>query len=159
MRNLYLILSLLLATSASAETITGRVVSIADGDTVTILDSSNTQHKIRLAQIDAPETGHGRNKPAQPYGEKSKAALADFVFQKTVDADCQTKDRYGREVCKILLNGLDVNLEQVKNGMAWVYVKYAREQQYFEAEATVKEKRIGLWADSDPIAPWEYRHK
>lgn len=132
---------------------------MADGDTITILDSSNTQHKIRLAQIDAPEIGHGKNKPAMPYGEKSKAALGNLVENQVVEAECQTKDRYGREVCKILVNGMDVNLEQVKNGMAWVYTKYAREQTYFEAEATAKTKRIGLWADSDPIAPWEFRHR
>jgi len=153
-----LILSLLLATTANAETLSGRVVSIADGDTVTMLDSSNTQHKIRLAQIDAPETGHGKNKPAQPYGEKSKAALSELVFQQTVEAQCQTKDRYGRLVCKILVNGTDANLEQVKNGWAWVYTKYARESSYFEAEATAKAKRIGLWADNEPVPPWEYRH-
>lgn len=132
---------------------------MADGDTITILDSANTQHKIRLAQIDAPEIGHGKNKPGMPFGEKSKAALSTLVANQTVEAQCQTKDRYGRLVCKILVGGTDANLEQVKNGWAWVYVKYAKESAYFEAEATAKANRIGLWADSDPEAPWEYRHK
>lgn len=154
-----LIFSILLATTATAETLSGRVVGVADGDTITILDSSNNQHKIRLSQIDAPEVGHGKNKPAMPFGEKSKAALSNLVANQTVEAQCETKDRYGRLVCKILVGGTDANLEQVKNGMAWVYVKYAKERIYFEAETEAKTKRLGLWADSDPIAPWEFRHR
>jgi len=154
-----LALLLLIATTTHAEVMTGRVVGVADGDTLTLLDSSNAQHKIRLAQIDAPEIGHGKNKPAQPFGERSKTALSNLVFQQTVEADCDTKDRYGRLICKIMLNGLNVNLEQVKNGWAWVYVKYAKEASYFEAEEQAKAKRIGLWTDSEPVAPWEFRHK
>jgi len=158
-RYLLLLAFSIFSETSFAETLSGRVVSVADGDTITVLDSSNTQHKIRLAQIDAPEVGHGKNKTAMAYGEKSKTALSNLVFQQVVEAECQTKDRYGRLVCKILVNGIDANLQQVKNGMAWVYVKYSKEASYYEAEATAKEKRIGLWADSDPIPPWEYRHK
>ena len=83
------------------------VVSVADGDTITVLDTSQTQHKIRLGGIDAPEK-------AQPYGKQSKQSLSDMVFGKTVTVDTGKTDRYGREVGKILVDGMDANLEQLK---------------------------------------------
>lgn len=86
------------------ETITGRVLGIADGDTLTLLDSANHQHKIRLAGIDAPEK-------AQPFGDRSKASLSRLVFDKTVSAECTKLDRYQRKICVIFDGGRDVNLE------------------------------------------------
>lgn len=104
-----------------AATITGRVVGVADGDTVTVLDTSNTQHKIRLSGIDAPEK-------KQAFGMRSKQSLSDLVFDKQVAVETDKKDRYGREVGKILLTGQDVNLEQITRGFSWHYKAYAREQ-------------------------------
>src|SRR5262245_9242443 len=92
----------------------GRVVAISDGDTITVLDDSKTQHKIRIAGIDAPEKG-------QPFGERSKRNLSALAFQKTVEARCHKKDRYGREVCTVYLAGRDLGLEQIRTGMAWHY--------------------------------------
>jgi endonuclease YncB( thermonuclease family) len=143
---------------ASAETINGRVVGVADGDTVTVLDPANRQHKIRLAGIDAPEK-------AQPFGQRSKASLSNMVFGRQVIAECGKMDRYRREVCKIIVNGVDANLEQVKAGMAWWYRKYAKEQQaedraaYEKAEAEAQAGRRGLWSDPKPMPPWEWRHR
>ena len=106
---------------ANAETITGRVVGVADGDTVTVLDAEKVQHKIRLAGIDAPEK-------SQAFGSRSKESLSDLTFDKTVTVETSKRDRYGREVGKILVNGRDVNLVQVERGMAWHYRAYDREQ-------------------------------
>lgn len=102
--------------------ITGKVVSVADGDTITVLDADKTQHKIRLNGIDAPEK-------AQPFGQLSKQSLSDLVFGKTVQIDANKVDRYGREVGKVLVDGVDTNLEQVRRGLAWHYKAYQREQQ------------------------------
>lgn len=143
---------------AHAETIRGKVVGVADGDTVTLLDDAKRQHKIRLSGIDAPEK-------KQAFGQRSKESLSDLVFAKTVDVETDKVDRYGRQVGKIWINGVDANLEQVKRGMAWHYKQYAREQSkkdqrdYAEAEVEAREARRGLWVDASPIAPWDFRHK
>lgn len=147
----------LVAHCACADTIQGRVVAIADGDTVTVLDRSNQQHKIRLAGIDAPEK-------AQPFGQRSKEHLSSLVFDRQVTAECGKRDRYRREVCKILIDGVDANLEQVTAGVAWWYRAYAKEQSaddqaaYEKAEKAATDARLGLWRDASPVAPWEWRH-
>ena len=108
---------LCLALHTFAATIEGRVVGVADGDTITVLDTGKVQHKIRLAGIDAPEK-------AQPYGQTSKRSLSDLVYGKTVTVDTDKTDRYGREVGKVLVDGVDTNLEQVRRGLAWHYKAY-----------------------------------
>jgi len=149
--------SVTLTTSlASAETLSGRVVSITDGDTVILLDKTHQQYKIRLAAIDAPEK-------AQPFGQKSKTNLSALIFNKDITAVCSKRDRYGRLICKVLLGVSDVNLEQIKAGMAWHYRKYAKEQtsqdreNYEIAEFNAKLRRLGLWNDKNPIPPWDWR--
>lgn len=143
-------------TPAGQTNITGRVVRIADGDTLTVLDALNTQHRIRLQGIDAPESH-------QAFGTQSKKNLSDLVFDKEVNAVCDKTDQYGREVCKIVLDGRDVNLEQVKAGMAWHYKDYQREQSledrelYARAETEARAARRGLWADANPREPSEFR--
>jgi endonuclease YncB( thermonuclease family) len=153
-----LLTTLLFSQLALADTITGKVVSVADGDTVTILDEQHQQHRIRFAQIDAPETAHGKNKPAQAFGEKSKQSMADMVFGKIVKADCATTDRYGRSVCKVFVDGLDTNLEQVKRGMAMVYRQYAHDVAYYRAEDEAKAAHRGVWSETNPTPPWQWRH-
>lgn len=151
------ILLLLLAVSAHAETIAGRVVAIADGDTLTVLDALNQQHKIRLAGIDAPEK-------AQAFGDRSKQNLSAIVFNRTVSVEWDKQDRYGRTVGKVIVNGVDANLEQIKAGMAWWYEKYRKEQSatdqriYEQTELQAKAQRVGLWRDANPTPPWEFRH-
>lgn len=144
---------------AAPSVLDGRVVGIQDGDTLTLLDAGRIQHRIRLASIDAPEIGHGTKKPGQPYGLRSKQSLSDLVFGRDVRAECETEDRYGRKVCTIMVGSLNANLEQVRLGMAMVYRKYARDQAYFAAEGETREARRGLWADTNPIPPWEWRHR
>lgn len=92
----------------------GKIVGIADGDTATVIDDSNTQHKIRLMGIDAPEK-------SQAFGQNSKRNLSDLIFGKIVVVQVIKRDRYNREVAKVLLDGKDVNLQQVKDGFAWHY--------------------------------------
>lgn len=149
---------LLLALVAKAETITGRVVAIADGDTVTVLDATKTQHRIRLAGIDAPEK-------AQAFGQRSKESLSDLVFNQEVTVETTKRDRYGRSVGTVMVNGLDANLEQIKRGMAWHYKAYAREQtlqereNYRQAQEASQAARRGLWQDAQPVPPWEWRKR
>lgn len=141
-----------------AETISGIVVGISDGDTVTLLDANRQQYKIRLKGIDAPESH-------QPFGQKSKTNLSAMVFNKDVVAECGKREKYRREICKIIVNGMDANLEQVKAGMAWHYKQYAKEQSsqdredYEVAEFNAKIRRLGLWNDKNPVPPWEWRRK
>lgn len=153
---IYVIALLSFCFSLEAATLQGKVVSVADGDTITVLDSQKTQHKIRLQGIDAPER-------AQAFGNKSKQSLHEMVHGKQVTVDYQKKDKYGRVVGKILLNSTDVCLEQLKRGMAWHYKQYANEQPkedqetYSLAEQQAKTELKGLWKDKQPVPPWEFR--
>jgi micrococcal nuclease len=130
--------------------IAGEVVAIADGDTLTILDESRTQHKIRLAGIDAPEK-------AQAFGTKSRENLAAKVFRQTVRIEVIDVDRYHREVGRIYLADRFINMEMVRDGFAWRYVQYDKPGEFTDAEADAREHRRGLWADADPIPPWQWR--
>lgn len=153
-----ILLLLLLAIPAKADTLLGSIVAITDGDTLKLLDAQKQEHKIRLAGIDAPEK-------TQAYGSKSTSNLGRLAFNKEAQADCPKKDRYGREVCKVYVGGQDVGLQQVVDGMAWWYRKYAKEQThedqgaYEQAESMAKLRRLGLWADTSPLPPWEFRHR
>ena len=130
----------------------GRVVAVIDGDTITVLDLYRRQHRIRLYQIDAPEKG-------QDYGAAAKRSLAELIFRREVAVQSVTTDRYQRMVGTVYLDGGDVNLEQVRRGMAWVYRKYARDSNYLAVEQNARSDRIGLWAKSKPVPPWEFRHE
>lgn len=158
--NIQAISIILLAASfpvGAATTITGRVVGISDGDTLTLLDGNNTQHKIRLGQIDAPEVGHGRGKPPQAFGERSRQSLSDLVFGQQVTAACDGQS-YERLVCQVTVGSMNVNMEQVRRGMAWAYPKYVRDPAFYRDHDQARINRVGLWADAKPIPPWEWRH-
>ncbi len=151
-----LVLLWLCACTVQADTLNGKVVKITDGDTLVVLDNTMTQHKIRLSGIDAPET-------SQPFGQRSKEALSALVAGQQVEVDWHKRDRYQRIVGKVIARGKDVNLAQVRSGMAWWYRKYANEQSrvdqglYEVAEAKAMKDRVGLWSDKNPIPPWEWR--
>lgn len=146
-----LMVALGLPSQASAATLVGKVVGVSDGDTLTVLSSDYQQVTVRLAQIDAPEK-------RQDFGQAAKQALAEQVYQQTVNVDYQERDKYGRVVGKVLLNGTDINLEQLKRGMAWVYRQYATDPAYFAAETQAQQAALGLWSQANPIPPWEFRH-
>ena len=134
----------------------GTVVSIADGDTLTLLDASKTQYRIRLDGIDAPER-------TQPHGQRARQSLAALAHGRAASANCPKVDRYGRAVCRVVVDGVDIGLEQIRRGYAWHYVKYAHEQraidreQYARAESDARLASAGLWSFSDPVPPWNYR--
>ncbi|MBA3056329.1 MAG: thermonuclease family protein [Gammaproteobacteria bacterium] len=151
---------------AGAEVLSGRVVGISDGDTITVLDDAKVQHKIRVAGVDAPEK-------KQAFGQVSKENLSRLVFDKEVDIEWTKRDRYKRIVGKVLVASpccssacsrtFDAGLSQVSAGLAWWYRKYAKEQsaddlpKYEKAELGAQSRRQGLWGDKSPIAPWDWR--
>lgn len=145
-----------LASPAFAATLTGTVVRVVDGDTVTVLDASKTQHRIRLAGIDAPERG-------QPFGEASRKHLGSLVAGMRVTVEWYKRDRYGRIVGKVMQGATDALLDQIRAGMAWHYKKYEREQSaedqrlYAGAEVTARNRRFGLWVEDRAAPPWEWR--
>ena len=132
-----------------AEELAGRIVRVSDGDTVTVLDAGKTQHKIRLLDIDAPES-------SQAYGQKSKDLLASLIAGKDVRVVYSEKDQYGRVLGTIFLGDENVNLKMVEAGMAWRY-HYSKNPRYGAAEQAARAARKGLWADRDPIDPWAFR--
>ena len=142
-------LALVLSFSAWAD-FTGNVVGVADGDTITVL-RGREQIKVRLAEIDAPEK-------AQPFGNKSKQALSALVYGKAVLVVDQGQDRYKRTIGRVYQDDVDVSAEQIKQGMAWVYRKYSKDVSLLSLEDEAKAQRLGLWADAEPVPPWEWRH-
>ena len=133
------------------ENIDGRVVSVADGDTLTILDAEFQQHKVRLAGIDAPEK-------AMPFGQVSKQKLAEICFEKQAEITIVNIDRYGRTVGDVVCDGVHANEEMVKGGYAWVYRHYDRGfEAFYPLEQEAKDAKLGLWSDSEPTPPWEWR--
>jgi endonuclease YncB( thermonuclease family) len=152
------IVLLLLARVGLADSLTGLVTHVTDGDTLTLLIAGTEKHKIRVAGIDAPER-------TQSYGSQSTANLVQQAFNKAASADCHKVDRYGRDICTVFVDGRDVGLQQIADGLAWWYRKYANEQSttdqqsYERAETTAKQNRLGLWSESDPMAPWHWRRE
>ena len=145
------LLSLLLNHTAQSETLQGHVVGVSDGDTVKLLDTHQHLIKIRLNKIDAPEKN-------QAYGQKSKASLSDLVFDRDIRVEVMDLDRYGRTLGILFVGEQEINLEQVRRGMAWVYRKYTADPRYLEAEQEAQRQAKGLWADPHPTPPWVFRH-
>lgn len=142
--------------AATTYSFSALVVGVSDGDTITVLDHERSQHKIRLSGIDAPEK-------KQAFGQRSKTFLSDLIYGRTVVLECSNRDRYQREICVILLDGRDANLEQIKAGMAWWYRQYANTQTierratYERSESEARRNRVGLWHDNSAEPPWEWR--
>jgi len=126
------------------------VVGVHDGDTLTVLTAGNVQIKVRLVEIDVPEI-------KQPFGQQSKQALSALVFGKDVEIRATGKDRYGRTLARVFVDGADVNLAMVKAGMAWRFDKYSKDRAFQSAQEEAQRARRGLWADPAPVAPWEWR--
>lgn len=138
--------------SEPAVTFRARVVGVTDGDTLTVLDESNQQHTIRLAEIDAPERG-------QPWGARAKQTLSSLVFGKTVSLQQTDTDRYDRVVARVFADGEDVNRAMVGQGAAWAYRRYLTDQALIAVEAKARRDRLGLWSlsDAETVEPWEWR--
>jgi endonuclease YncB( thermonuclease family) len=153
-----MILCLVLMNNAVAAELTGRVVGVTDGDTITLLAPGNVEEKIRLSGIDAPEK-------TQPYGQASKQNLSDLVYGKDVSVVFDKRDRYGRIVGKVIIAGRDACLNQVEAGLAWHFKRYQNEQPmedrlaYIRAEEAARTSKVGLWGESEPVPPWEWRKR
>ena len=147
----FLIIVMLTSSTVNAATLSGTVVGVYDGDTLTLLTANKKEIKVRLAQIDAPEEG-------QAFSGESKKTLSDLVYKKQVSVNVTDTDRYGRTVGQVSLGKIDINLNQVAKGMAWVYRKYSGKgsNPYYDAEAKPKAAKIGIWSQA-ATSPWEWR--
>ena len=137
---------------ACADTFNALVVGITDGDTIKVLKDDKEQIKVRLVEIDAPEK-------KQAFGNRSRQTLSDYCFNKIATLTDKGQDRYGRTLAHVNCNGVDVNAELVKVGMAWVYDRYVTDRSLYALQDAAKAARRGLWADPDPVPPWEWRHR
>ncbi len=144
------ILAASLAAAGDAQTSSGRVVSVTDGDTVRVLDAANVQHKVRLDGIDAPERG-------QPFGTVARDRLAALVMGKAVKVHNDGRDKWGRTLGRIEVEGQDVNRQMVADGMAWHYSRFNNDARLAAAEQAARAAKRGLWADAKPVPPWEWR--
>ena len=144
--------ALAVSTAAQAYTIEGKVVGISDGDTLTVLDAGKKQHKIRLADIDAPES-------SQPYGNRARQRLSELAFGKQVVADCREQDRYKRDVCTLTVDGTDVNADLVATGHAWVYSQYNRRDDLPAIQDEARAAAKGLWGQPEAqiVEPSQWR--
>ena len=142
---------LLASSLLSAETVIGKCVGVADGDTATVLVNGNRQVKVRFHGIDAPEK-------KQDFGQRAKQKLSDLIFGKQVRVEILEQDRYGRSVSKVYVDGIYTNLEMVKSGLAWHYKQYApHDTDLAEAEKAARSSKVGLWSHSNPTPPWQWR--
>jgi endonuclease YncB( thermonuclease family) len=151
---LYLFLAILAGPLAAAE-YTGKVVGISDGDTLTLLvpeGASFKQIKVRLGEIDTPER-------KQPYGTRAQQALSDLAYNKQARVVVQDTDRYGRTVGRVFVGATDVNAEMIKQGAAWVYRQYLKDQSLLTLEAQAKAAKRGLWGlpETERCPPWDWR--
>lgn len=137
----------------AATILSGQVVRVADGDTITILPPGRQQVRIRLAEIDAPEK-------KQAFGQRAKDFTSSLVAGRVVSVQVRDLDRYGRVVGEVFLpDGRSVNRLLVENGFAWWYRQYSRDMSLGELEAKAKAERRGLWRDPNPMPPWEWRRQ
>lgn len=141
----------------------GRVVSVADGDTFTLL-VGRTRERIRMASIDAPETTHSREQPGQDHGQAARKALSGWIAGKTLTLRCYERDQYDRNVCDVpLADGSTVNQKMVAEGWVWANRqgrdKYLRDRTLLGLEAKAREQGLGLWERSDAVAPWVWRYQ
>lgn len=133
--------------------LTGRIVAITDGDTLTLLTQAKgarTPVKLRLAGIDAPEA-------RQPFGSAAKQRLSDLAYNKNVRAEVSGADRYGRQLAVLHVGKLNVNAEMVASGYAWHFLRFSSDATLAALEKAARKSRRGLWADPAPVAPWDWR--
>lgn len=135
---------------ARAQTYTGKVTAVKDGDTIEMLVNGKPL-RIRLFGVDSPEKG-------QPFGEKARQYTSSLCFGKVVKAQRESRDQYGRIVAEVFLpDGSSLNMQLVQAGYAWQYTYYSKSVEMTQAQAAAKAARRGLWLDAHPVAPWEWR--
>jgi endonuclease YncB( thermonuclease family) len=138
--------------------ISGKVINIHDGDTLTILNPENQQMRVRLAEIDAPEIGRGKDNPGQPFGRQAQRYLEEMCPKGSIaEVETQGRDQYGRVVGRVWCGGRDANKMMVQAGLAWVYDAYVKDRSLYQDQAAAQDKRIGLWSEKNPMPPWVWR--
>lgn len=130
----------------------GRVVRIIDGDTFVLIFENDYEARVRLDGIDCPER-------KQPFSQRAKQALSDLIFSKNITVYYNKKDGFGRILGVAIVDGVNVNHEMVRRGMAWHYVAYSDDPVLSELESEARRMKIGLWSDPNPVPPWEFRRK
>jgi endonuclease YncB( thermonuclease family) len=134
------------------ESSTYKVIGIQDGDSLTLLSSDKWPLKVRLEGIDCPEKN-------QAFGNKAKQYLSDLCFEKNITLKQSGKDRYGRTLGWLYTaDGKCINLLMIQQGLAWHYKKYSKDSTLAKAELEARSKKINIWSEALPIAPWEFRH-
>lgn len=150
-RAILLSVAIFLAGTAYADR-TGRVSRVHDGDSLTFV-AKDVEVRIRLVDIDAPEL-------AQAFGKQSRQALVTLCADKPARIVEQGKDRYGRTLARVTCAGIDANAEQVRNGFAWVFIRFApKASPLYRVQAEAQQRRAGLWSDPQPVEPWEWRRR
>jgi endonuclease YncB( thermonuclease family) len=142
---------LVVSSSIRADEICGRVVRVSDGDTIVVLDASNTQHKVRLSKIDAPEK-------AQPFGNVSRLHLAGMITNGPVRVSFSSRDKYGRILGVVFAGEVECNLRMVSDGYAWHYSYFDKSPEYAKAEIDARREKRVLWKEAaQAVPPWEWR--
>lgn len=142
--------------AAKTETITGRVVRVADGDTVTLVTRQNRKVRVRINGIDAPET-------RQAYGDRAKQTLRRMADGRQATVHAYKQDRYGRYVGKLMVGSTDCAAVMLERGMAWYFRRYEEDvpkterKTYEQLEARARRAKRGLWSQTNPMAPWDWR--
>lgn len=148
----------------------GKVIEVADGDTLTVMDAKRQRHTIRLADIDAPETCKARGRaedetsrtacngrPGQPFSDKARIALRSMTIGQDAHLRCREPDRYGRSVCRVFVGSTDVNAELVRRGLAWYETRHGRDRRLHAAWQDAMRQRVGLFADPLAVPPSAWR--
>jgi endonuclease YncB( thermonuclease family) len=147
----FLLVLLFVPGLAAAEALAGRVLSVIDGDTLTIVDADKRRHVVRLAEVDAPEKG-------QPFYMESARSLARICLGKPVEVATNLPPRKGHWLGKVTCDGADAGIEQVRHGMAWARPRQTLPTSpLYETEANARLRQVGLWTGEKPVPPWEWR--
>jgi endonuclease YncB( thermonuclease family) len=139
----------LVACSAHAETFEGKVIRVVDGDSLIVLFKQE-RIRVRLKEIDAPEL-------KQRFGKESQASLTAICANKAARVTWTERDRNARTLGRVWCAGTDANAEQVRHGAAWIFPRYAKDRSLYPLQEAARAARIGLWADADPVPPWQWR--
>ncbi|EHM4620420.1 thermonuclease family protein [Salmonella enterica] len=146
------LLAILFSGSLCAAEIQGKVIRVLDGDTIEVLQD-NKPVRVRLANIDAPEK-------KQAYGRWSTNQLKSLIAAQPVTVTYAQTDRYGRIIGRVFTtNGIEANRFMVKSGAVWVYERYNTDKALPALQREAQQQKRGLWVDSQPVPPWEWRHK
>lgn len=144
------ILLLIFSLSVVSKNLEGKIIKVSDGDTVVLLDSTNTKYRIRLDGIDAPEKG-------QPFGTKATNFVKTLIAGKMVKVEWSKKDRYGRILGYVFTDTINVNKELLKEGLAWHYKHFNQDDELAKLELEAKSKKLNIWSEVNPIEPYQWR--